>query len=169
LQLAKLAGADVAVTVSNDEKASFVKSLAPVTVFNYRTDSLHDAVRDWTGGKGADIVFDTVGGEVLQESFGLTRYTGDVVTLLQPTTDTDWSEARLRNLRVSLELMLTPIMSDIAEGRKSQSRILQQCADLFDKGALKIHVAETFALHDAQQAHKCLEQQHPTGKLVLTI
>jgi NADPH2:quinone reductase len=169
LQLATLAGADVAVTVSNEKKASFVTSLAPVRIFNYRTDSLQDAVMDWTNGLGADIVFDTVGGKVLEQSFALTRYTGDVVTLLQPAADTDWTEARIRNLRLSLELMLTPVMSDIAEARGKQAGILEQCISYFDNGTLKIHVAETFTLQHAQQAHLYLEQQHQTGKLVFTI
>jgi NADPH2:quinone reductase len=124
---------------------------------------------DWTRGEGVDVTFDTVGGKVLQDSFTLTRYGGDVVTLLQPANDIDWTSARVRNLRISLELMLTPVMNDLAAGRENQGRILARCNEYFDNSDLQIHVADTFALQNVQQAHIYLEQQHPMGKLVLTL
>ncbi|NCA72331.1 MAG: PAS domain-containing protein, partial [Sphingobacteriia bacterium] len=83
--------------------------------------------------------------------------------------DLDLKEARLRNLRISLELMLTPMLRDLPRARTHQGDILRRCAKMIDHGDLRIHVSETFPLTQAQDAHKRIEDGHVTGKLVLTM
>lgn len=61
IQLAKLAGANVITTVSNDEKAAFAKRLGADETILYKTQHVVDAVMNWTNGEGVDIAFDTVG------------------------------------------------------------------------------------------------------------
>jgi NADPH2:quinone reductase len=92
-----------------------------------------------------------------------------VVTLLQPPADTDWNEARLRNQRIGLELMLSPMYFDLPEARRHQTEILEQCGRLFDEGKLHVHVAETLPLEQAAEAHRRLEVGGMIGKLVLAI
>jgi NADPH2:quinone reductase len=81
----------------------------------------------------------------------------------------DWSEVRLRNIRFSFELMLTPVILDLDEAKQHQGEILQRCAALIDEGKLKIEVNRQFGLNDAAAAQRYLEEQHPAGKLVLII
>ena len=169
IQLAKLAGATVATTVSNDEKAEFVKHLGADKIINYRTHDVVDEIIQWTSGQGVDIAFDTVGGSVLQQCFRCVKCYGDVVTILQPSTDTSWSDARLRNVRFSFELMLTPVLLELEDAKSHQADILRQCASLFDDDRLSIHVARIFDLAEAANAQQCLEQDHPMGKLVLAL
>ena len=116
-----------------------------------------------------DIAFDTVGGSVLQQCFRCVKCYGDVVTILQPSTDTNWSDARLRNVRFSFELMLTPVLLELEDAKSHQADILRQCASLFDDDRLSIHVARIFDLAEAANAQQCLEQDHPMGKLVLAL
>lgn len=169
IQLAKLAGAHVITTVSNDQKASFAKRLGADYVINYRSQDVITTVLDWTDGKGVDIAFDTVGSNVLQSCFSCIKLYGDVVTILQPTSDTNWSDARLRNARFSMEMMLSPILLEIPEGKSHQTEILHRCTQLFDTGQLTIEVASIFNLSQAADAQQYLEQKHPIGKIVLTI
>jgi NADPH2:quinone reductase len=75
----------------------------------------------------------------------------------------------MRNLRISLELMLTPMLQSLVEEQEQQARILQQCDRLCDRNLLKIHVSKTFPLEQAQAAHELLETGSVTGKLVLLI
>lgn len=75
----------------------------------------------------------------------------------------------MRNLRISLELMLTPMLRDLPRARTHQGEILRRCAKLIDQGDLRIHVSETFPLAQAQEAHKRIETGHVTGKLALTM
>jgi NADPH2:quinone reductase len=81
----------------------------------------------------------------------------------------DWSEVRLRNIRFSFELMLTPVILDLDEAKQHQGEILQRCAALIDEGKLKIEVNKQFGLSDAAAAQQYLEEEHPAGKLVLII
>jgi NADPH:quinone reductase len=169
IQLAKLAGATVCTTVSSEEKAEFVTQLGADQPILYKQVDAVDAVLHWTKGEGVDLAFDTVGGAVLSQSFAATSVYGDVVTILAPDASTDWKTARDRNLRVSFELMLTPMLKGLAKAQQEQAKILRQCARLIDQGQLKIQVAETFPLEQAAAAHQRLESGSMMGKLVLLI
>ena len=75
---------------------------------------------------------------------------------------------RSRNLRISLEIMLTPMLQGLVEAQQHQAEILQQCASWIDEGKLKIHLGQTFPLQDAA-AHKAIETGSTTGKIALLI
>ncbi|WP_414527966.1 zinc-dependent alcohol dehydrogenase family protein [Nodularia chucula] len=167
IQLAKLKGASVCTTVSSQEKADFVKELGADEVIFYQETDFVNEVLNWTGGEGVDLAFDTVGGEILQNTFPVVRVYGDVVTILEPRADTVWKVARLRNLRVGLELMLTPMLQGLEEGLIHHGEILQECASLMDTGRLKVEVAKVFPLAEAVQAHQVVESGSMQGKIVL--
>lgn len=168
IQLAKDAGAKVITTVSNQAKADFVTGLGADKAILYKDSDVKHEIMHWTDDRGVDIAFDTVGGQTLEDSFTLVRPYGDVVTILAPTAETNWGEARMRNLRFSFELMLTPTLMELGEAKQHQGVILRQCAALFDEGKLRVEVAKTFPLADAAAAHRFLENEHPIGKVVLT-
>jgi NADPH:quinone reductase len=169
IQLAKLKGAAVCTTVSSQEKANFVRDLGADEAILYKQTNFVEATLNWTGGEGVDLAFDTVGGATLHETFPAVRVYGDVVTILEPNPDTVWKAARLRNLRIGLELMLTPMLQGSAESLQHHGEILQECANLMDAGKLKIHVSHRLPLAEAVQAHQLLEAGSMTGKVVLMI
>lgn len=169
IQLAREAGARVAVTVSDDDKAAFARQLGAEHVINYRHEDVTAAVLAWTDQQGVDIAFDTVGGKVLDGCFSCAKPYGDVVTILAPTADTQWGEARTRNLRFSMELMLSPVLLGLESAKRHQADILRRCAALFDQSRLRIAIAGRFPLDQAAAAQACLEQQHPVGKLILSL
>lgn len=169
VQLARHAGARVCTTISSDEKAEFARSLGAEHVINYRDTDFVEAVLEWTGGKGVDAAFDTVGGEVFEKTCGAVAIYGDLVTILQPAATMNWGTARTRNLRFSLELMLTPMHLKLASALEHQCNILRCCAELFDSERLHIHLRQTFPLEEAAAAHRMLEQGGMTGKLALEI
>jgi NADPH:quinone reductase len=169
IQLAKLKGATVLTTVSTDQKAEFVKRLGADHVIQYGKTDVVEAVMDLTSGMGVDISFDTVGGKILSQCFRTTRHYGDVVTILAADDQTDWSTARNRNLRVSFELMLTPMLKGLTTAQMHQVEILNQCAQWFDAGQLSIELDKIFPLEAAAEAHKFLESGLVQGKVVLSI
>lgn len=169
IQLAHDKGARVCTTVSDGVKAEFVRSLGAEKVIDYKQQDFVSAVLDWTHDQGVDIAFDTVGGETFNRTISAVRHYGDLVTLLQPDTSAPWKEARMRNLRISLELMLTPIHQGLTAALRHQGQILEHCSQLFDQGKLKIHVAQTFPLAEAAVAHRLIERGSMIGKMVLTI
>ncbi|NBC14145.1 MAG: zinc-binding dehydrogenase [Gammaproteobacteria bacterium] len=168
IQLARLAGARVATTVSGPEKAEFVHGLGAEYAIDYQQEDLAGAVADWTGGRGVDVCFDTVGPEVFARSIEIMAVYGDLVTILDPGA-VSLKEARNRNLRISLELMLTPQLKHMPEALAHQGEILRRCGELFDAGELRIAVADTYPLAAAGDAHRRLEAGGMQGKLVLTL
>ena len=169
IQLAHDAGARVATTVSNEEKEAFVTGLGAELPICYHAADFAAACRGWSGGEGVDGVFDTVGGKAFSVGFTATRHYGHVVTLLDPPADANWKEARLRNLTVSFELMLTPMLHDLHRQRLHQAQILTWAGKLFDEGKLKMHVAREYPLEEAAEAHRAIEAGSTVGKLVLRI
>ncbi len=169
IQLAKLAGARVATTVSSAEKAEFVRGLGADEVIRYDQEDFVDAVLAWTEGRGVDVALDTVGGVTFRRTCAAVAYGGDLVTLLDPGVDVAWKEARSRNLRIGFELMLTPLLDpEMGAARAQQGEILDRCAALIDHGRLRVEVARTFALAEAADAHRLVEEGHLQGKVVLT-
>ena len=169
IQLARAAGARVCTTVSGPEKADFAHELGAEYCINYREEDLVESVMDWTEGRGVDVALDTVGPEVFRRTIPAMAHYGDLVTILDPGPGLDLKEARNRNLRISLELMLTPMLYDLPRARTHQGEILRRCGKMIDNGDLKIHCSATFPLAQAQEAHKLIEEGHVTGKIVLTM
>ncbi|PMB06669.1 alcohol dehydrogenase [Fischerella thermalis CCMEE 5205] len=169
IQLAKLKGANVCTTVSSQEKADFVKQLGADYPILYKQTDFVQAALDWTGGEGVDLAFDTVGGETFHKTFPAVRIYGDIVTILEPDANTVWKAARNRNLRIGLELMLTPMLQGILEAQQHHADILAECAKYIDAGKLKIHVSQELPLSEAAKAHQLIESGSTTGKIVLVI
>jgi NADPH2:quinone reductase len=169
IQLARLWGARVATTVSSVAKAAFVRALGAEEIIDYRAQDVVAAVKAWTGGRGADVVFDTVGPAVFQASIPAVAHYGRLVTILDPGPNVDWKEARLHNLNVGFVLMLTPQLFDLHDARGAQVDILRQCGEWLERRELRVEVAQTFPLAQAADAHRLIEAGHVQGKLVLTI
>ncbi len=171
IQLARLWGARVATTVSTTEKADLVRRLGAELVIDYRSEDFVAAVSAWTDGRGVDVVLDTVGPAVFQASVPAVAHYGRLVTLLllDPGAGIDWKEARLRNLNVSLVLMLTPMLRDLPDARAAQGDVLRTCSEWFDRGELRVQLADTLPLERAADAHALIEAGHVQGKLVLTV
>lgn len=169
IQLARLAGARVATTVGSAQKAEFARSLGAECAIHYRETDFVAAVAAWSRNDGVRIALDTVGGTTFANTFDAMRCYGDVVTLLQPEASVDWKVARNKNLRISFELMLTPMFKDLHAARLRQTEILEQGARLFDAGQLRVAVSEIMPLREAARAHQLIEAGGVTGKMVLDV
>jgi NADPH2:quinone reductase len=169
IQLAKLRGANVCTTVGSEAKQRFVRDLGADLAIAYKQTDFVEAAIAWTNGEGVDIAFDTVGGKLIEQTFPAVKVYGDLVTILEPSTDISWKVARTRNLRFSFELMLTPMLLGNTALQILQAKILSECATLFDAGKLKIHVSDVFPLADVAKAHQLLETGSMTGKIAIAI
>ena len=169
IQLARHFGTRVATTVGSAANAAFARQLGAEKVINYHDEDFVHAVNAWTDGTGADLVLDTVGGDTFRRSIEATAPYGDLVTLLDPGPDTDWREARNRNLRIGFELMLTPMLRDLPVARARHGEILDHCARLVEAGHLKLTVQAEYPLERAAEAHWRIAEGGMQGKLVLTM
>ena len=169
IQLAKIAGCEVATTVSSDEKADFVRQLGADCVINYRQQDVAEALLEWSDARGIDVAFDTVGGDAFNQLVPAMAHYSDMVTILQLPDDADWKSLRLKNIRISQELMLSPMVYGLKEAAEHQADILEQCAQFVDENRLSIFVSELLPLEDAAKAHRLIEQGGITGKIVLDV
>mgnify|MGYP000137803111 FL=1 len=166
IQLAKIKGARVITTVSSAEKAAWVKSLGADEVILYTEENVQARVNQITKGRGVDLSFDTVGADVFVQSIPITACFGRMVTLLA-LDGVDLSEARLRNLTISFELMLLPMLRQVEGAREKHIEILNACAKYIDDKKLSIEVAKILPLEKAAIAHQLIEAGHAMGKYVL--
>lgn len=170
VQLAHHLGARIAVTVSGDRKAGLVHGLGAEKIINYREQDFVQEILQWTEGLGADVVFDTVGGETFLRSLNAVRIGGRLTTLLStPLSLADTQLARLRNLSLCYDLMLTPQVLQLRDERIRQRRILEQGARLVEAGRLGVLVTHRLPLESATEAHRLIEAGGMTGKIVLTM
>ena len=151
------------------EKARFVSELGADCAISYQTEDFVAACLDQTDGIGVEVALDTVGGDTFARTFECMAHYGELITLLQPTTTVDWQAARLRNLRITQELMLSPHIFSLDQPLQHQADILQQCAARFEQGELKIELHATPPLHQVAQAHQLIESGHSQGKQALII
>jgi len=170
IQIAKHAGATVFTTISSPEKAEFARSLGADHCINYKEADFVDSVLDLTEGRGVDLVFDIVGGQVFADSFPAAKIYGHVVTLDEINFSKEEVElAKLRNLTLSYELMLTPMHFNMHAARVRQTNILKEAARLIDAGQVRTFVNNVFSLNEIDQAHQLVESGHSKGKTVIKI
>jgi len=170
LQLAHHLGAHLVVTVGDERKAGLARGLHADKIINYREQDFVQETLACTEGKGVDVVFDTVGGETYLRSLNAARIGGKVVSVLAtPLSAADVQLARLRNLSLGFELMLTPQALNLHDERVRQRRILEEGAKLVEAGKLGVLVTHRIPLEQAAEAHKLIEAGGMIGKIVLTM
>ena len=170
VQLAHKIGARIAVTVSDTRKAGLAHALGAGKIINYREQDFVQETLNWTNGLGADVVFDTVGGDTFLRSLNAVRVGGKIVSLLStPLSLADTQLARLRNLSLCYELMLTPQLMKSHAERIRQREILERCTQLVTAGEIGILVTHRLPLAQARDAHLLLEAGGITGKIILTM
>jgi NADPH2:quinone reductase len=170
IQLAKSLGARVATTVGSEEKADFVQSLGADYCIDYKQTDFVQAAVDWTDGAGVDVVFDTVGGDVFCRSIPAASIYGKVVSLLDPACDSSAIKvAKLRNLSLIYELMLTPMLMGMQEARVAQRVMVDEATRLIEAGELQVKVSKVLPLAQVAEAHQLISTGQTMGKIVLSI
>ena len=147
VQLAKWRGAHVIATASA-ANADLVSFLGADEVIDYRRERFFEQVQ------GVDVVFDTVGGQVQQDSWRTLRPGGLLVSVVDPPSE---EVARQRSVRAEF-IFIQP-----------NAAVLEQIAGLVDAGQLRPVVGAEFALRDAAAAHRLRQSGRARGKIVLYV
>ena len=159
-------GATAIGTVGSAEKGAMAKAHGYSHVVNYRTEDFAERVKDITGGKGCDVVYDSVAHDTWRGSLKSLRTRGLFVCFGQssgPITD-----FKISDLVAGGSLYATrPTLFDYI---KARADLTMRAADLFAKvasGAVRPQIGQRIALRDAAQAHRELESRQTTGATVL--
>jgi NADPH:quinone reductase-like Zn-dependent oxidoreductase len=166
VQIAAAHGAEVFATVSA-AKGDVVRSFGAVPI-DYAAVPVEEYVAEHTGGAGFDIVYDTVGGTVLDASFEAVRtYTGHVVSSLGWGTHA-LAPLSFRAATYSGVFTLLPMLT--GQGREHHGEILREAASLVDAGRLRPLLDDTrYGLGTALKAHQAVESGTANGKVVISV
>ncbi|MGW7541869.1 zinc-dependent alcohol dehydrogenase family protein [Streptomyces sp. NPDC054770] len=166
VQIARARGAEVFATGSTS-RLEVLKRLG-ATPIDYTTTTVDEYVAEHTGGEGFDVVFDTVGGPVLDASFTAVRtYTGHVVSALGWGTHSI-APLSFRGATYSGVFTLLPLLT--GRGREHHGEIMREAAALADAGALTpILDPRHFTLADVADAHAAVESGTAQGKIVIDV
>lgn len=164
LQLAKYMGAEVYSTGGGEKQMALIEKLG-ATPINYKTESVEDYVQKHTDGNGFDVVYDSVGGANLINSFNATKLNGHVATTVS-LLELDLTVAHFKGLSLHVVFMLIPMLHNYK--RNDHAHILTEVAKIIEAGNLTPVVDENkFSLNDINEAHAHLESKKAIGKVVV--
>lgn len=158
IQIAKAMGARVLTTVRADN-FEFARSLGADVVIDYQQENVADAVMRETGGRGVDVVFDTIGGDTLSSSADVLAQLGRVVSIVDTAQPQNLLQAWGKN--ASYHFVFT---------RQNRGK-LDELSALVARGQLRPHVGAVYALDDIAAAHARLESRENglRGKIAIAV
>jgi NADPH2:quinone reductase len=165
-QWAKHLGATLIGTAGSDEKCALAKAAGAAHVINYKTENFVERVKEITGGKKCDVVYDSIGKDTFPASLDCLKPLGLFVTFGNASGPIDAFNAGILAGKGSL-YMTRPTLGTYTATRTD---LLATAKDLFEvvaSGAVKINVNHKYALKDAAQAHNDLEGRKTTGSIIL--
>lgn len=160
IQIARMLGARrIIVTAGAEEKLRRARELGATHAINYRDEEFSHRVREITGGKGVEVVFDHVGGEVFEESLRAVAWGGRVVTC--GATSGGEANVNLRAVFFKSLSILGSTMGSLAE--------LKHLMPFFERRELNPVINRVVAFTVAREGLEALEQREQFGKLVVSI
>jgi NADPH2:quinone reductase len=165
VQLARARGAEVFAVASGARK-SFLTQLG-ATPIDYRDTTVEQYVAQHTGGRGFDIVYDTVGGATLDASFQAARRFGHVVSCLGWGTHA-LAPLSFRAATYSGVFTLLPMLT--GEGREHHGEILREATELAEAGKIIPHLdPRRFTLETIGDAYQAIKIGPVAGKIVVDV
>ncbi len=166
LQLARYFGAEVYATGGGEQQIDLIQELG-ATGINYKTETVSDYVHNHTDDKGFDVVFDSVGGANMANSFEAAALNGQIASTVS-MVELDLTTAHFKGLSLHVVFMLIPMLHN--HDRAAHGKILQQLTDIAEAGSLRpVLDKQTFSLEDVGKAHDRLSSGQAMGKVVVDI
>jgi alcohol dehydrogenase len=166
VQLAKYFGADVYATCSGGKQLNIIEQYG-ATAINYRKEKVAEYVEKYTDGKGFDLVFDSVGGANMTNSFEAAALNGHVTTTVS-MLELDLTPAHFKGLSLHVVFMLLPMLYN--HKREEHGVILAKLSEIVDAGALKPLLDEKkFNLTEVGKAYDRLTSGQAIGKVVVEL
>jgi NADPH2:quinone reductase len=165
-QIAKLRGARAITTVSTDEKATLSREAGADYVVLYTRQDFEAEVKQFTGGKGVVVVYDSVGQDTFAKSLNCLAPRGMLVLFGQSSGVVPAVDPQVLSQKGSLFFTRPTLVHYIA----TRDELQERAADLMGwigSGKLRLRTEFEFPLKDAAAAHKALAERKTTGKVLL--
>ncbi|MBI1201587.1 MAG: zinc-binding dehydrogenase [Rhodopseudomonas sp.] len=169
IQLAKHFGARVIVTAGSDDKCEACRKLGADVAIDYKTEDFVAAVKTATGGKGADVILDMVGGDYIGRNYEAAAVEGRIVQIAfmgGPKADVNFMRLMMKRLHHTGSTLRSRSVADKGAIRDAlETHVLP----LLATGKVKPILYKTFPLREAAAAHALMETSTHIGKIVLTV
>ena len=165
-QWASHIGATMIGTVGSDEKATLAKANGCAHTINYRTEDFVARTKEFTDGKGVDVVFDSIGKDTFPKSLDCLKPRGLWVTFGNASGNVPPFEVGILAAKGSLYVTRPTLNTHIA----TREMLVETANDLIDMvrlNRIRILVSKTYPMSEAAQAHSDLESRGTTGSIVL--
>jgi len=166
VQLAKYFGAEVYATGSGEKQMVVIEQYG-ATAIDFKTEQVADYVAKYTDGAGFEVIFDSVGGANMTNSFEAAALNGNITTTVSLLT-LDLTPAHFKGLSLHVVFMLIPMLHN--HKREAHGTILKKLSEIVDAGALQPLLDEKqFGLTEVGQAYDRLTSGQAIGKVVVEI
>jgi NADPH2:quinone reductase len=159
----------VITTAGSKEKCEACLKLGADRAINYREEDFVAAVKEATGGKGADVILDMVGGDYIERNYEAASVEGRIVQIAfqgSPKATVDFRRIMLKRLHHTGSTLRSRSTADKgAIVRAVEEKVLP----LFAAGKVRPILFKTFPFKEAAAAHALMESSAHIGKIVLTV
>ncbi|MDH4555937.1 NADPH:quinone oxidoreductase family protein [Pseudomonas sp. BN417] len=168
VEIGKAMGARVIAAASSAEKLEVAKAAGADALINYSEENLKDRVKELTGGQGADVIYDPVGGDLFDAAVRAINWNGRLLVV-------GFASGRIPELPVNLALLKGASVVGVFWGsfaqRQPQDNLanFQQLFAWYAEGKLKPLVSQTFPLERTAEAIKTLASRQAVGKVVVEV
>ena len=166
IELGKLMGAKVIAAASSAEKLELCKSLGADEVINYSEESLKDRIKELTGGKGVDVVYDPVGGDYSEPAIRGMAWNGRYLVI-------GFASGPIPKIPLNLTLLKGCSLVGVFWGRfageepAENLKNIEELWALFASGKISPVVTDSFSIDQYEDAFNCLIERRARGKVIM--
>jgi NADPH:quinone reductase len=168
VELGKLMGARVIAAASSDEKLKFVSQLNPDELLNYGDGDLKEKVKALTDDKGADVIYDPVGGDLFDQATRSINWNGRLLVV-------GFTSGRIPEYKANLALLKGASMVGVFLGRfrkeepAEYEKNFEELLGLYRSGKIKPIITQSFSMEDYVSAFRVFAERKVMGKVILDI
>ena len=166
VELGKLLGARVIAAASTRDKLALALSYGADDLIDYTSENLRDSIKTLTDGRGVDVIFDPVGGDIFDQAVRRIAWEGRYLVI-------GFASGRIPSLPTNIALLKNASLVGVFWGAYLQNDpsvirdSFAQLATWYAAGKLKPHIHKTYPLHDAASALRELLERRVMGKVLL--
>ena len=167
VEFGKVMGARVIAAASSDEKLELCKQLRADEVINYSNESMKDRIKEITGGKGVDVVYDPVGGDFAEPAVRSMAWNGRYLVI-------GFASGPIPSIPLNLTLLKGCALVGVFWGRflgeepAEQQENVEELWGLFNDGKLNPVVTDVFPIEDYEAGYAAMMERRAKGKVIFT-
>ena len=168
VEIAKAMGAKVIAAASSEEKLAFAREAGADETINYSEQPLKETVKSLTGGKGVDVVYDPVGGDLAHQAFRSLAWHGRYLVI-------GFASGDIPNFPINIALLKEASVTGVWWGTwakhnpKESFQNMMELAGMVGRGELTPRVTESYPLEQFTKAFGAITERRAMGKVVLTM